>query len=61
MKRRDLIKHLRSHGCRVAREGHSHTIMENPANERRAPVPRHREIPEPLVRVICRQLGVPSP
>jgi len=48
MKRRDLIRHLEIHGCVLVREGHSHTIFENPANDRRAPVPRHREIPQPI-------------
>ncbi|MFV1964264.1 MAG: type II toxin-antitoxin system HicA family toxin [Pirellulaceae bacterium] len=61
MKRRDLIRHLVSHGCELVREGQSHTIFENPAGGRRAPVPRHREIPSPLVRSICRQLDIPPP
>jgi len=61
MKRRDLIRHLELHGCVLAREGQSHSIFENPANGHRTPVPRHREIPEPLVRAICRQLGIPLP
>lgn len=61
MKRRDLIRHLESHGCRLAREGRSHSIYESTQTGQRAPVPRHREIPEPLVRSICRQLGIPTP
>jgi mRNA interferase HicA len=61
MKHRDLICHLENHGCVLIREGHSHTIVENPANGHGAPVPRHREIPDPLVRVICPQLGIPAP
>jgi mRNA interferase HicA len=61
MKRRDVIRHLLAQGCRLVREGGGHTIFENPAMRRRTPVPRHREIPEPLVRVICRQLAVPTP
>lgn len=61
MKRRDLLRHLMREGCRLLREGHSHTIYENPANGRRTPIPRHREIPNPLVQVICRQLDVPRP
>jgi predicted RNA binding protein YcfA (HicA-like mRNA interferase family) len=61
MKRRDVIRHLERHGCALVREGHSHSIFENSANGRRAPVPRHREIPDPLVRVICRQLEIPAP
>jgi len=42
MKRRDLIRHLVSHGCELVREGRSHTIFENLANGRRAPVPRQQ-------------------
>lgn len=61
MKRRDLIRHLEAHGCRLVREGHSHSIYENTRTGQRAPVPRHREIPEHLVRSICRQLGIPTP
>lgn len=59
MKRRELIRHLEANGCVLLREGHSHSIYENVAQNRRAPVPRHREIPGPLARVICRQLGIP--
>jgi mRNA interferase HicA len=61
MKRRDLIRHLNTQGCVLLREGRSHSIYINQASGARAAVPRHRELPEPLVRVICRQLGVPSP
>jgi predicted RNA binding protein YcfA (HicA-like mRNA interferase family) len=61
MKRRDLIRHLEAHGCRLVREGRSHSIYENMQTKQRAPVPRHREIPDPLARSICRQLGIPEP
>ncbi|MBI4951827.1 MAG: type II toxin-antitoxin system HicA family toxin [Myxococcales bacterium] len=61
MKRRELEAHLRRHGCLLVREGSSHTVFENAANRRRCPVPRHREIPDPLVLVICRQLDIPRP
>ena len=61
MKRRDLIRHLLAQGCVFVREGGSHTILMNPVTGRRTPVPRHREVPEPLVRVICRQLAVQPP
>lgn len=61
MKRRDFVRHLVQHGCVLEREGRSHAIFENSANGRRSPVPRHRELPEPLVRAICRQLNVPPP
>lgn len=61
MKRRELIRHLKLHGCVFVREGHSHTIFENTTKSRRVPIPRHREIPEVFARGICRQLGVPEP
>ncbi len=61
MKRRDLLRHLERHGCVFVREGHGHTIYENPANGKRVPIPRHREIPDVFARTICRQLDVPEP
>ena len=61
MKRRDLLRHLLQHGCRFVREGGDHSIWENPANGRRAAVPRHREIPKYTAAEIGKQLGVPIP
>ena len=61
MKRRDLLRHLRQHGCQFVREGGEHSIWENPATHRRASVPRHSEIPEFTAARICKQLGVPVP
>lgn len=61
MKRRELLQHLGAQGCVFVREGHSHTIYENPDNGRRVPIPRHREIATPLARAICRQLEIPDP
>ena len=58
MKRRDLLRVLRQHGCRLVREGAEHSIWENPAINRRASVPRHREIPEFTAARIYKQLGV---
>ena len=52
MNRRDLIRHLESHGCALIREGHSHSIYENSANGHRVPIPRHGEIPIPLADVL---------
>ena len=45
----------------MKREGGSHTIYWNPATGRREPVPRHSEIPDLLVRKICRALNIPEP
>jgi predicted RNA binding protein YcfA (HicA-like mRNA interferase family) len=59
--RRELIRHLKRHGCEPVREGSDHSIWENPANGRRTSVPRHREIANPTARAICRQLGIPDP
>lgn len=61
MKRRDLLQHLRQHGCRFVREGAEHSIWENPAARRRASIPRHREIPDYTAARICQQLGIPLP
>lgn len=61
MKRKDLVRHLRRHGCRLLREGKAHSIWENPAQNLRTPVPRHTEIHEYLAHKICDQLNVPRP
>lgn len=61
MKRTDLIKHLKAHGCRLLREGKGHSIWVNPANDKQSAVPRHREIDDYTARAICRQLGIPEP
>ncbi len=60
MKRHELLDHLRRHGCVLDREGGCHSIYANPANSKKAPVPRHAEIDNRLARKICEQLGVPS-
>ena len=50
VKRRDLLRHLRSNGCQFVREGGEHSIWENPANGLRTAVPRHRDIPDYTVQ-----------
>jgi predicted RNA binding protein YcfA (HicA-like mRNA interferase family) len=57
----DLERHLRDHGCLLAREGGNHAIWRNPVNYKVAPVPRHREVKEGTVRAVCRQLEIPKP
>lgn len=59
MKRRDLLAHLSSHGCRLLREGGNHSWWCDATGVRRTAIPRHREIDEMLARKICRDLGVP--
>ena len=61
MKRRDLVRHLETHGCHLHREGANHSIYRNPVNGRCAAVPRHSEVKETVARTICEQLGVPRP
>ncbi len=61
MKRRDLIRHLESHGCYLLREGGRHSVYVNPAANTTSAVPRHNEINEFLARKICRDLQIPEP
>jgi len=58
MKRRDLLRRLGQAGCQLKRHGANHDIYENPTTNRKAPVPRHREIPESLCRLILRQRDI---
>jgi mRNA interferase HicA len=58
MKRRELLKHLRQHGCQLVREGAAHSIWENAAKTRRSAIPRHREIPDYTAQRICKQLDI---
>lgn len=61
MKRRDLLKHLTTHGCRLLREGGSHSVFVNLELKRVSTVPRHTEIHPFLAKKICRDLGVKPP
>jgi predicted RNA binding protein YcfA (HicA-like mRNA interferase family) len=61
VKRRDLERHLRSHGVRKVGEGAKHSKWRSADGSRAATVPRHNEIGPGLVRAICRQLDVPVP
>jgi len=58
VKRRDLIRELIKAGCYLKRHGQRHDIYANPANGKRAPVPRHAEIKETLAELIRKQLGL---
>jgi len=60
MKREELLRHLRSHGCELLREGRRHSWWHNSILDTRSAVPRHTEINDHLVRKICRDLGVPK-
>ncbi len=59
MKRNELLRHLRAHGCELVREGGRHSWWQNAAQNRRSAIPRHAEIKDILALKICRDLGVP--
>jgi predicted RNA binding protein YcfA (HicA-like mRNA interferase family) len=61
VKRVDLERHLRTHGCALVREGGNHSIWRNLVNGKIAPVPRHREVKEGTAHAVCRQLEIPQP
>lgn len=61
MKRTDLIRHLKEHGCELLREGGNHSIFVNRITRRSSSVPRHREINDFLAKKICKDLQIPLP
>jgi mRNA interferase HicA len=61
VKRTDLIRHLRAHGCELLREGGNHSVFVNRAAGKATSLPRHREINDFLARKICRDLEVVEP
>jgi predicted RNA binding protein YcfA (HicA-like mRNA interferase family) len=61
MKRRELIRHLKSHGCYLLRQGKKHSVYVNPAPNATSAVPRHTEINDFLAEKICRDLQIPRP
>jgi len=60
MKRNDFLKHLKSNGCILLREGANHTVYFNPANLKQATVGRHQELSNLMCRIICKQLEIES-
>jgi len=58
LKRGDLLRHLRRHGCHLKREGRSHSLWRNPRSGAVEAVPRHTEISNRLAGKICRSLSV---
>jgi hypothetical protein len=61
VKRRDLERHLRAHGCVLHHHGGRHDIWLNPQTLAQAPVPRHVTIKRGTVRSICRILEILLP
>lgn len=58
MKRESLLRHLRSHGCELLREGGRHSWWVNQSLNKRSAVPRHNEISDILAKKICKDLGI---
>jgi len=61
VKQRELLRHLRRHGCYLKRQGKEHELWCNPATGHIEAVPRHQEIPNQLARKICRELAIQEP
>ncbi|MGH7804148.1 MAG: type II toxin-antitoxin system HicA family toxin [Candidatus Binatia bacterium] len=61
MKRRELVRHLETHGCELLREGGRHSVYVNRPAAKTSAVPRHAEINEFLAKKICRDLQIPEP
>jgi predicted RNA binding protein YcfA (HicA-like mRNA interferase family) len=60
MKREDLLRYLRLHGCYLKREGGSHSLWLNPTNGLMQAIPRHPEVKEMLAKSIIKRLGLPD-
>lgn len=61
MKRRDLEKHLRAHGCEFMRHGGGHDVWINPGAGATDAIPRKNEVKNGTARSICKTLKVPPP
>lgn len=61
MKQRDLIKHLKRHGCEFLLEGGSHTVYINRTSKKCSVVPRHRKVLDFTAKKICKDLDIPLP
>jgi hypothetical protein len=61
MKRRQLERHLREHGCVLHHHGAKRDVWLNPNNLAQAPVPRYKWIKRGTVHGICPILAIPRP
>ncbi len=56
MKRTDLIRMIEESGCVLIRHGSRHDWYQNPETKVAQPIPRHREIKEPIAKHILKML-----
>lgn len=61
LRRSDLERHLRRHGCAFVRHGGGHDIWKSASGLKQAAVPRHRDVAMGTCRAICKQLEIPAP
>lgn len=61
MTRAALVRHLRSQGCELLREGRRHSVFVHRGRGKVSTVPRHREINDLIARKICRDLVIEKP
>ena len=60
MKRNAFIKHLKTNGCILVREGSNHCLYGNPLNGKKSTVGRHPELSDLMCKIICKQLEIPT-
>lgn len=60
MKRVELVRLIRDHGCVLLREGKKHSIYIRVQTGKFTPIPRHKEINEWSARKILKDLGIQS-
>jgi mRNA interferase HicA len=58
LKRAAFLRELAQKGCILHRHGGRPDLFLNPANGRKAPVPRHNDIKDSLCRLIRKQLDL---
>ncbi|MBC2695073.1 MAG: type II toxin-antitoxin system HicA family toxin [Desulfobacteraceae bacterium] len=56
MKRKKLIKTIKSNGCFFVRHGANHDWYKNSQSGKSQPIPRHTEIEEGLAKRIIKRL-----
>ncbi|MBI4669981.1 MAG: type II toxin-antitoxin system HicA family toxin [Elusimicrobia bacterium] len=61
MKRKELLRHIKTQGCRLLREGKRHSVYWNQLKGKTSTVPRHNEVDDFLARKICRDLDILEP